>query len=146
MRLRLVLATLAVAALVLAPASAVLADGGGEDFTAGDFVEQTIGLLRGQPDMTDLMGDRIADALEDDETQGVDLNLVGQAQQAFEAGDLAETRELLERSIGEEDSPITHEPEVGGGLQAPTGTAGPTLIGLALVLIGTGTVIARRLR
>lgn len=146
MKLRLLLAALAAAALVLAPVSAAMADGGGEDFTAKQFVEQAIGLLRGQPDMTDLIEDRITDALEDDEPEGVDLQLVEQARQAFGAGDLDATRELLERSIGEEDSPILHEPEVGGGVQAPEGTAGPVLIGFALVLIGTGAVIARRMR
>jgi hypothetical protein len=145
-KLRSMLAVLAVAVLVLGPASAALADGGGEDFTATQFVEQAIGLLRGQPDMMDLIEDRITDALEDDEPEGVDLELVEQARQAFEAGDLDETRELLARSIGEEDSPILHEPEVGGGLQAPEGTAGPVLIGLALLLVGTGAVIARRVR
>jgi hypothetical protein len=142
----LVLGALAASALVLAPAPAALADGGGEDFTAKQFIEQAIGLLRGQPDMMDLIEDRITDALEDDEPEGVDLALVEQARQAFDVGDLDETRELLERSIGEQDSPILHEPEVGGGVKAPEGTAGPVLIGLALVLMGTGTVVVRRMR
>ncbi len=146
MKLRLMLAALAAAVLVLFPTSAARADGGEEDFTARDFVEQAIGLLRGQPDMTDLIEDRITDALEDDETEGVDLELVEQARQAFDAGDLDATRELLERSIGEEDSPILHEPEVGGGWQAPDGTAGPVLIGVAVLLAGAGAMIVRRMR
>jgi len=143
-RLRTALAALLLAVVVLAPAGAALADGGEEDFTAKDFVEQAIGLLRGQPDLTELIEDRIADALEDDEVEGVDLELVGQAQGAFEAGRLAETRELLERSIGAEDSPILHEPDVGGGLEAPKGTAGPVLIAVAVVLALGGTVVVRR--
>lgn len=146
MKLKLMLAALAAAVLVLVPTSLAMADGGEEDFTARDFIEQAIGLLRGQPDMTDLIEDRITDALEDDELEGVDLELVEQSQQAFDAGDLDATRELLERSIGEEDSPILHEPEVGGGLQAPEGTAGPVLIGFAVVLVGAGAVVVRRMR
>jgi len=144
--LRFSLAVFATAALMLTPAGTAVADGGGEDFTATDFVEQAIGLLRGQPDMTDLIEDRITDALEDDETDGVDLELVSQAQESFEAGDLDATRELLERSIGGEDSPILHEPEVGGGLEAPEGTTGVVLIGVAVVLAGAGAVIVRRVR
>lgn len=146
MKLKLMLAALALAVLVLVPTSLAMADGGEEDFTARDFIEQAIGLLRGQPDMTDLIEDRITDALEDDEPEGVDLELVERSQQAFDAGDLDATRELLERSIGEEDSPILHEPEVGGGLQAPEGTAGPVLIGFAVVLVGAGAVVVRRMR
>lgn len=146
MKLKLMLAAIAAAVLVLVPTSLAMADGGEEDFTARDFIEQAIGLLRGQPDMTDLIEDRITDALEDDEVEGVDLELVERSQQAFDAGDLDATRELLERSIGEEDSPILHEPEVGGGLQAPEGTAGPVLIGFAVVLVGAGAVVVRRMR
>lgn len=146
MKLKFMLAALAAAVLVLVPTSLAMADGGEEDFTARDFIEQAIGLLRGQPDMTDLIEDRITDALEDDELEGVDLELVERSQQAFDAGDLDATRELLERSIGEEDSPILHEPEVGGGLQAPEGTAGPVLIGFAVVLVGAGAVVVRRMR
>ena len=146
MSLRFALSVVATAALMLTTAGTALADGEGEDFTARDLVEQAIGLLRGQPDMTDLIEDRIADALEDDEPEGVDLELVERSQQAFDAGDLDATRELLERSIGEEDSPILHEPEVGGGLEAPEGTAGPVLIGLAVVLVGAGAVVVRRVR
>jgi hypothetical protein len=88
--------------IVLAPARAALVDGGEEDFTAVDFVEQAIGLLQGQPEMADLIEHRIADALEDDEVEGVDLVLVAEAQEAFEEGGASETLELLARSIDEE--------------------------------------------
>lgn len=141
------LLSLAVAALiVVVPATAAFADGGEEDFTARDYVEQAIGLLQGQPDMTDLIEDRIGDAIEDDEVEGVDLSLVEQAQQAFEAGRSGETLDLLARSIGEEVGPGLHKPEVGGGLQAPQGTSGAVLIALAAVLMASGGLIARRVR
>jgi hypothetical protein len=135
-----------VAVMVLTPARAALADGGEEDFAARDLVEQAIGLLQGQPEMEDLIGDRIADALEDDEVEGVDLALVAEAQEAFEEGRASETIELLARSIGEEVGPALHQPEVGGGLTAPEGTAGPVLITVAAVLILSGALVAAKVR
>lgn len=146
MRAKAVLAGAFVAAMVLAPARAALADGGEEDFTARDFVEQAIGLLQGQPEMEDLIGDRIRDALEDDEVEGVDLALVAQAQEAFAEGKASETIELLARSIGEEVGSALHQPEVGGGLEAPEGVAGPVLIAAAAVLIPSGALVAAKVR
>ena len=142
----MVLAAAFVAVIVLAPARAALADGGEEDFTATDFVEQAIGLLQGQPDMVDLIEDRLRDALEDDEVEGVDLALVAQAQEAFAEGNGGETLELLARSIGEEVGPPLHQPEVGGGIEAPEGTAGPVLIAVAAVLIASGALVATKVR
>lgn len=146
MRAKAALAGAFVAVMVLVPARAALADGGEEDFTARDFVEQAIGLLQGQPEMEDLIGDRIRDALEDDEVEGVDLALVAQAQEAFEGGRTSETLELLARSIGEEVGPALHQPEAGGGLTAPEGVAGPVLIAVAAVLILSGALIAAKVR
>lgn len=134
------------AAVVLAPAGAALADGGEEDFTAKDFVEQAIGLLQGQPDMRDLTLERIGDALEDDEVEGVDLALVEQAQSALEASEASEALELLARSIGEEVGPALHKPEVGGGLKAPDGAAGLVLITVSALLILLGVPIVARVR
>jgi len=145
-RARTVIAVAFAAIIVLAPAWAALADGGEEDFTAKDFVEQAIGLLQGQPDLLDLIEGRIGDALEDDEVEGVDLALVAQAQEAFEEGRAEETIELLARSIGEEVGPALHQPEVGGGLEAPEGTAGPVLIAVGVALILSGAIVAWRLR
>ena len=146
MRAKTVLSGAFVALVVLVPARAALADGGEEDFTAADFVEQAIGLLQGQPDMDDLIADRIGDALEDDEVEGVDLALVAQAEEAFDEGRAGDTLELLARSIGEEVGPALHEPEVGGGLEAPEGTAGPVLIAVAAVMILSGAFIAAKER
>ena len=145
-RAKTVLVTAFVAVMGLAPARTALADGGEEDFTAKDFVEQAIGLLQGQPDMKDLIEDRIGDALEDDEVEGVDLALVAQAQEAFEEGRVSETLELLARSIGEQVGPALHQPEVGGGLATPEGVADTVLIGIAAVLILSGALVAAKER
>ncbi len=146
MKAKTVLVAASVAVMVFAPAGAALADGGGEDFTAADFVEQAIGLLQGQPEMADLIEDRIGDALEDDEVEGVDLALVARAQEAFAEGSTARTLELLARSIGEEVGPALHQPEVGGGFDAPQGTAGPVLIVVAAALIVSGALVAGKVR
>lgn len=146
MKARTMLAA-ALGAVVLLVPPAALADGGeGEDFTARDFVEQAIGLLQGQPDMDELIEDRIADALEDDEVEGVDLALVAEAQEAFDDGAASQALELLAGSIGEEVGPALHQPEVGGGLEAPEGTAGPVLMGLAVVLVVAGAFVAMKVR
>lgn len=146
MKARTMLAA-ALGAVVLLVPPAALADGGeGEDFTARDFVEQAIGLLQGQPDMDELIEDRIADALEDDEVEGVDLALVAEAQEAFDDGAASQALELLAGSIGEEVGPALHQPEVGGGLEAPEGTAGPVLMGLAVVLVVAGAIVAMKVR
>lgn len=143
--MRVIVAATIWAVVLLAPRAA-LADGGAEDFSAKDYVEQAIGLLQGQPEMGDLIGDRIGDALEDDEAEGVDLALVTEAQAAFDQGDTGQTLELLARSIGEQVGPALHQPEVGGGLKAPRGVGGPVLVVLAAALIGLGALLALRMR
>lgn len=132
--------------MALVPARTAFADGGEEDFTAADFVEQAIGLLQGQPEQNELIEDRIGDALEDDEVEGVDLVLVAQAREVFEEGRVSETLELLARSIGEEVGPALHQPEVGGGIETPTGAAGPALLALAAVLIAAGAFVTAKVR
>ena len=146
MKVKAAIAASLVTVMLLATARAALADGGEEDFTATDLVEQAIGLLQGQPDMVDLIEDRIVDAQEDDEAGGVDLALVAEAQDAFEEGRTSETLELLARSIGEEVGPALHQPEVGGGLEAPEGVAGPVLIAVAALLVLSGALVAAKER
>lgn len=136
-----------IALLLLVPAGTARADGGEEDVTAFEFVEQAIGLLRGQPEQADLIEDRIEDALEDDETEGVDLALVEEAAVAFDDGRLQDALELLQRSIGEEPVPASpNDRETGGGLEAPEGAAGPVLLGLAVLLALSGLLVVRGVR
>ena len=88
--------------------------------------------------------ERIADALAGDEIEGVDHDLVAQAQKAFAEGRASQTLELLARSIGEEVGPSLHRPEVGGGLEAPGGSAGSVLIVLAGVFILLGALVVAK--
>ena len=67
---------------------------------ASVLVRQAIALIVNTP--SDDMGieDKINDALESKVPEGVDLDVVRQAKQAFASGDMHATRTLLERSIG----------------------------------------------
>lgn len=162
----LVLAT----ALALAPIQAASAHEG-EERPAKTLIEQAIALIRGQPDQLEAIEDKIHDALEAEDTRGVDLELVERADEALEAGDLHEAQDLLESSIGAaphevvespnpepgepapepeeeeaaaEPSPVLHETALEGSDQDLSG--GPVLFAAALVLGLVGLVIVRRAR
>lgn len=142
-KVRAIVMAALVGLLVLVPAGAALAhEGEEEDLTAKDLVQQAIGILEEQPGMTGEVEDKISEALADDETEGVDLGIVEQAKQALEAGRVSETLDLLARSIGTQ----VGQPTVGGGLEAPKGTAGPILIAAAAGLIVVGGIVARKVR
>lgn len=135
-----------VALLVLLPASVALAHGAEEeDLTAKQLVEQAIAVLQEQPGMSEMIDDKINDALTDDETDGVDLDLVDQAATAFNEGRTDETTMLLARSIGEDPERVLNA-VAGGGLRAPDGAAGVALLVVALALIAAGVLVARTVR
>lgn len=163
-RLAAAVLILAWPALLTAP---VAAHEGEEEIPAAELVEQAIALIRGQPDQIEAIADKIHDALEAEDADGVDLELVEQADAAFEAGDLHEAQDLLERAIGAaphevvvspndepgepapspevaEPPPVLHETSLGRGEQDIRG--GPILIGVAVLLAGLGFAIVRRYR
>jgi len=139
-----------------------------EEFPAKRLVEQAIALLRTQPEQRDVIEDKVHDATESKDTKGVDLDLVREADEAFEAGRLHQAQDLLEESIGAaphrvveepneapgspapspapEASPVLHERELGGAEQRPEGGAFPILLGLAGLLALAGLVVAWRVR
>lgn len=154
---------------VLLPSSAAMAHEGEEELPAKTLVEQAIALLRGQPEQADAIEDKIADALEAEDSEGVDLGLVRQAGEAFELGRLHEAWDLLAESIGAaphrvvatpnpgpglpaptapppEPSPVLHERAVEGGFRGPEGVAGPVLLALAGLLTVLGLGVVRRVR
>ncbi len=153
---------------VLLPSSAAVAHEGEEELPAKTLVEQAIALLRGQPEQADAIEDKIHDALEAEDSEGVDLELVERADEAFEAGRLHEAQDLLEESIGAAPHRVVATPNAGPGLPAPTGApspepapvlheealeggvqeadGAPVLIGLAAALGLLGFVIVRRAR
>ncbi len=64
------------------------------------LVRQAIALIVNTPRNEMEIEDKINDALDSNDTAGVNLDLVGQAKDKLAAGDLHATRTLLERSIG----------------------------------------------
>ena len=72
----------------------------GEDQPAKTLIQQAIALLRGQPDQRDAIMDKMHDALEAKDDEGVDLELVEQADAAFESGRMHKSWDLLEEAIG----------------------------------------------
>jgi hypothetical protein len=158
-RSSLVLAWLAIAAFA-APASA---HEGEEKVPARTQVQVADAILRTQPEQMDLAADRINDALEAEDHEGVDLGRVKQAQAAFQAGDMAKTELLLEQALGAcPGQPVvnpagvraklprtpcpTPAHELALGRVPPHGTAKPVLLTIGAVLALGGLVLAWRIR
>jgi hypothetical protein len=156
-------AVVAALTLALVPGTA-WAHGPDETERAYDLVRQAIALIVNTPDDMDGIADKVNDAIEAEDSSGVQITVVKQAEGAMEAGDLHQTRALLEKSIGarvhtdaSEPVPIGQPAAVG----ADTGTvaavdampgrgdiAGSDWIMLALsVLVGVGGIaLSIRLR
>lgn len=167
MRARATVLLLTASTALFGLAGTAFAHEGEEDLSARTFVQQAIAIMRGQPEQVDAIEDKIADALEAEDSEGVGLDLVRQAQTAFEDGRMHEALDLLELSVGAAPhrvvaspnagirspapltspppvAPILHERAAGGGYGAPEGLAGPLLLAAAGLLILLGTVVVRR--
>jgi hypothetical protein len=121
-------ALIAAAVVALVP-TAAWAHGGDENTSAYDSARQAIALIVSSPGNHEAIDDKIGDALESDDTDRVNLDLVKQAQAAMEREDEHATRRLLEAAIG---------------ARVHTGNADPVPIGEPAPLTGaaTGTVAA----
>lgn len=108
----LLLAALTTAALVGAVPAA--ADEPGESTVAHHLVREAIALIVNTPGDMDAVQEKVRDALEVENQEGVDIALVRQADEALAAGDMHEARALLERSIGA-------RPHMGASDVAPIG-------------------------
>jgi len=155
----LAVAWLAVAALA-APA---LAHEGEEKVPARTQVQRADAILRTRPEQIDLAADRINDALEAEDHEGVDLDRVKQAKEALEAGDMQKTELLLEQALGAcPGEPVTSPTKVRAPLPAkpcPTpahelalgrvpvhGTSKPVLLSIGAVLALGGLALSWRIR
>lgn len=160
------------AATGLGGSPAAWAHGDEDEIAAVDAVRQAIALLVDDPEDMEPITDKIADALESEETTGVDLALVERAQSSVGADRMMRARRLLERAIGARSDlagidmqPILRVPR--GTYRLPlavgldTGTyvvtdelpgrgsltgLDITLLALAVVLAATGLVLSVRLR
>jgi hypothetical protein len=94
----LLLAALTTAVLVGAVPAA--ADEPGESTVAHHLVREAIALMVNTPGDMEAIREKVGDALEVEDQEGVDIALVRQADEALAAGDMHEARALLERSIG----------------------------------------------
>lgn len=99
---RLGLVTVALAAVAVVAVGAPALAHGGEDLSDRGLVlvRQAIAMIVSSPGDVGEIGERIAAAQAAPDPSGVDLELVDQAADALGAGDLQQTRLLLERSIG----------------------------------------------
>jgi hypothetical protein len=148
------------AAAVTAPA---LAHEGEEEVPARTQVQTAVAILRTQPEQLDLAADRINDATEAEDKDGVDIDRVEQAKQTLEAGDMAKTELLLEQALGGcPGEPVANPTKIRATLPqrpCPTpahelalgrvpiaGAAKPTLITIGVVLVLGGLVLTRSIR
>jgi hypothetical protein len=155
----LVLAWLGTAAL----ATPGWAHEGEEKVPARTQVQVADAILRTQPEQMDLAADRINDALEATDHEGVDLGRVEQAKAALEAGDMPKTELLLEQALGAcPGQPVVNPAGVRAKLPqtpCPTpahelalgrvpihGTTKPVLLVIGGVLALGGLVLAWRIR
>lgn len=159
MRVVLLGAAIGLALVLGAPA---LAHEGEEEVPARDLTQQAVAIIRSQPDLMDEIDDKIADAIESEDAEGVDIAKVEQAQEAFEEGDMAQTELLLEQALGacpgepvENPQSIRTSPPFTAPCPAPThltalearsigGLAEPTLLGIAAIAILGGLLLLRR--
>ncbi|MFI7061733.1 hypothetical protein ACIBL3_12170 [Kribbella sp. NPDC050124] len=141
------------------------ADDPDESEHAYDLVRQAIALIVNTPDDLDLITDKITDATEAPDPSEVQIPLVQQAADTWQAGDLHQTRALLEQSIGARVHTSTADPVPIGEPAPVTGSETGTIAAMdplpgrdglstlnwvmlaisSLVLIG-GVVLAARLR
>jgi hypothetical protein len=93
-------------AVALGPTTVALAHEGEESVPAITDVQEAIAILAEHPglfppaEVTDHAMDKVGDALESNDTRGVDLDLVTQAKSALDADKTDEALTLLERSVG----------------------------------------------
>ncbi|HYT81161.1 MAG TPA: hypothetical protein VEQ37_18280 [Actinomycetota bacterium] len=168
---RMVLAATTVLAVMVGLASPALAHEGEESVPAITDVQEAIAILAEhtgefpKSEVVDHAADKVHDAMDSNDTRGVRLDLVKQADTALEAGRMGEAVTLLERSIGAcpgapviepENAPRTPPtltspcpsvPHLQALDRSPVGGAKePILIALGAVLILAGLGLARRIR
>jgi hypothetical protein len=164
--MRAVVIILATAGLIVGASAPAWAHEGEEEVPAHTSVEEAIAILATQPEQMDAIEDKIGDAQESDDTDGVDVDVVAKAGDALDEGDLDTTLLLLERSIGVQPGQMMTDPtsglpsaaplppsELGAGspLLAEAGntvsiSAATWLLILAVVSIAVGLHVVRRYR
>ncbi|MCH7229428.1 hypothetical protein L0U85_00915 [Glycomyces sp. L485] len=133
--LRAFLSTLAALVVIGLSSGEAFAHGGESDTpaSAADLVEQTIALMVNTPDDHESVTHRLEEALEAEDTGGADMDLVAQAAEALDEGDMGRARELLEGAIGmgsmmQEDPSPTPDEEDAEPTPAPEESEPPLVL------------------
>lgn len=116
------LATLVTLVLILLTPATAWAHGDAGSTRAFDLVRQAIALIVNTPDDMAAIADKVNDALDSADPSEVRLPLVTKAKDTLAAGDLHQTRALLEQSIGARVHTSGADPVVIG--QAPPPVTG----------------------
>lgn len=164
--MRALVVAIAVSMFVLAFAGPAWAHEGEEAEPAATLVEEGIAIIATQPEQMDAIDDKIGDALESEDQDGVDVAILTRAQGAFEEGDLDTTLLLLEQSLGVRPGQLMTDPTSGlpspapvppsqegpdspllasGGHRVPGGQA-VGLVVLAVASMSVGFIVVRRFR
>jgi hypothetical protein len=158
----LVLPLLAAMAWAATWAGPAWAHGGEEELPAMDNFAIAMSLLQVQPDMTDMIEDKLTDGLAAADVEGVDLGLARQAKEAFDAGNDAQALDLLVQATGmtpaealaaqtdegirPSEVPLADQLGSPGSVGRPNAAATTALALGAFILIGLGMLLARRTR
>jgi len=154
-----------IAWILLGAAPAASAHMGEENVPAFTDIQEGIAILAGQPDLMDNAMDKVHDALDSNDQNGVDVALVRQAYAALRRGDGANALLLLEQSVGAcpgapvlnpqppprspepLTSPCPHPQHLQGLSRSAVGGGQETVfLVLAGVMIVVGLMLARRIR
>jgi hypothetical protein len=85
--------------LTMTAATPAMAHGEGESDQASVLVLQAIGFIVNKPGDMDDISDKVEDALDAPEKEGVDMARVEAAQQALDSNDMDQARTLLQQSL-----------------------------------------------
>jgi hypothetical protein len=118
------------------------ADEPGESDDARVLVQQAIALIVNSPDDEMAIAERVEDALSAPRTEGVDLALVRQAEEAVATGDSRRARALLQQAIGGGPYLVLDAYDPRGRLDGGDWV----LLGLSATTAAGGLVLARRWR
>ncbi len=145
---------------VLIWAGPAWAHGGEEEIPAMENLAIAMSLLQVQPDMTDMIEDKLTDGLESEDVAGVDLDLASKAKEAFEAGNDAQALDLLVQATGmtpaealalqsdegtrPEEVPLADQLGSPGSVGRPNAAATTTFAVGAIIFIGLGMFLARK--
>jgi hypothetical protein len=116
------LAALVVVAIAATAPGVAWGHGGEDTERAYDLTRQAIALIVNTPDDMDAIEDKVNDAIEAKNASDVQIPLVEQAKATMEAGDMHQTRTLLEKAIGARVHTSTADPVPMGEPAPATGS------------------------